>query len=111
MFSRMGLVPQGRQIFYKGIDKYICKILVGTGTLRLSDSIIITGLKPNMSATRTVRLAGEVDSDGDCIGESYRDPYGAYEGVVVQAVVEIFFASYQVSINIEKDKVELSHGV
>lgn len=111
MFSHVGNVRGGRQIYQIDLDYRGCKNLFTSGSIRISESVTINGLKANETTIRTVQLAGSTSVDSSCKGTQYSDRFGTYEDVLVEAVVEIYYSTYKVRVNVERDQVELKTGV
>jgi hypothetical protein len=80
------------------------------GTFSLGPGNLIVGLRDNATMIKSLVLAGKLTNDGNCQGTQYIDPYGTWEGVVVQATVKISLRSGTVPVRIEANKILLKSG-
>lgn len=111
MFSHLGNMPGGHQIYQIGLDFRRCRDLYISGTLHISDAVRIDSLRANETTIKTVQLAGSVNQDSDCKGTPYTDRFGSYKDVIVEGIVKIFYSQYQIRLNTQTNMIELSSGV
>lgn len=111
MHSHISVVHNGRREYIQELSREACKRMHETGNFDLGRNGVITGLKSNSTATRGLSLAGTAAMDGSCTGTQYSDPYGTWEGVVVQASVRITLKNFQAPIQRASNEITLPSGV
>ncbi|XP_076618874.1 uncharacterized protein LOC143340594 [Colletes latitarsis] len=110
MHSHVSIVNNGRQQYISTISREDCRTLHNTGTIFINTAIQVTGVLPNSTTTRSLTLAGIVNSEGTCSGTTYSDPYGTWTGVVVQAVARISLKNYVAPVKLSTNEVILHSG-
>lgn len=103
-------VTNGRQEYIYELDYRQCKKLQEDGSLRMGDSGFIEGIKRNSTDFRTIMLAGKTTVDGKCTGVSYSDPFGTWDGVIVEATVKITIKNYYATIERASNRIILGSG-
>lgn len=71
---------------------------------------VIQGLSSNSSVTVPILLGGDIDASGTCIGGSFTDPYGSWNGVIIQGQVQILLSDQYITANLKTDTIFLSSG-
>ncbi|XP_077272765.1 uncharacterized protein LOC143903177 [Temnothorax americanus] len=110
MFSHNSDVHNGKYSYVADVTRDACTRMHTYGSFEISGTLI-TGLKSNQSASRPVTLAGVVDSDGDCTGGVYSDPYGSWTNVLVLASVTITLQDYTADVKLSTNRLYLRSGV
>ncbi|XP_070512818.1 uncharacterized protein [Cardiocondyla obscurior] len=110
MFSHTMEVHNGKYSYIHEVSREVCQHMHLDGTFTIGNTLI-TGLKPNATASRPVVLAGSVDNDGACSGAAYSDPYGTWEQVIVLSTIKITLQDYSANIRLNSNQVLLRSGV
>ena len=75
-----------------------------------SDILGLTNLKSNNTYSKPITLAGYIGRTGQCQEESYQDPYGKWDNVVVQAQIILSLSDYILPIKMNSNEVTLKSG-
>lgn len=110
MSSHISIVQNGRRVYLMDVPLEACRAALYTGAIAITPSAQVFGIKANMTQHRSLILAGSVGTDGRCSGTQYADPYGTWDGVVVQASVKIIIRQYKASVKIRDSTVVLQSG-
>ncbi|XP_072767883.1 uncharacterized protein [Anoplolepis gracilipes] len=110
MFSHTSDVHNGKYAYIKEISRDACRQMHDYGSIQL-ESTYLSGLKPNQTQIIPLTLAGKVDTNGNCKGESYSDFYGTWSEVIVLANVKITLQDYIADVRINSNRVQLRSGV
>ena len=110
MSSHASMVKSGTGSYIKDITRDQCEEMHRTGTFQLND-IKFENLKSNTTIRASETLAGSVNSNGNCHGGYYKDPYGEWENVVVIADIKISLRDYEVKIHLNKEQIITSNGL
>lgn len=110
MHSHISTVQYGKRAYIQEISAETCRKIHETGSISLSGSTLITGIKVNATTSRSITFAGSVGVDGRCMGTQYSDPYGTWENVVVQATVKIATRKLELPIKYATDEAILPSG-
>jgi hypothetical protein len=110
MHSHTSAVHNGLAEYLHETSAQQCARMHQDGTFSLGPGTFIAGLKDNTTTTEPVVLAGKLTNVGSCQGAQYVDPYGSWEGVVVQATIKISLKSGIVPVRIGVNKILLKSG-
>jgi hypothetical protein len=110
MHSRILAVHNGLADYLYETTAQQCARIHQDGTFSLRQENFTVGLKDNTTTTRSFVLAGKLINDGSCQGTRYSDPYGSWEGVVVQATVKISLRSGIARVRVKANKILLKSG-
>lgn len=110
MHSHVSVVHNGRSEYIREVSADTCKKLHTTGTIFLGGSALISGIKINSTATRSITFAGSAATDGRCSGTQFSDPFGTWDNVVVQGTVKITTRSLQLPVRYNTNEVILPSG-
>ncbi|KYN44075.1 hypothetical protein ALC56_01391 [Trachymyrmex septentrionalis] len=101
----------------KYINTYSCKIkimrqitTIKTKSLSLTEYVTIDNLKINSSLNFPTTLAGKVNIDGRCEGNSYSDYCGSWDNVVVQANIEIWLSTHTSLLQMKDNSIITTSG-
>lgn len=110
MHSHVSAVQNGQASYLDDVSYEKCKRMQHDGTTSIGINNYIAGLKVNSTTTHSVTLAGRIGVDGSCDGVPYADPYGSWDGVIVQATIKISLKSSYVPVHINSGKIHLKSG-
>ncbi|XP_036138366.1 uncharacterized protein LOC105829195 isoform X1 [Monomorium pharaonis] len=111
MFHHISIVNNGQADYVQETGYAQCKRLLQDGTISMGAEIYLHGIRVNQTTTRSITLAGRIDSDGKChTVQQYSDPYGTWDDVMVQGVVKITLKSSYVPVNLDAGKIMLKSG-
>lgn len=110
MHSHISAVHNGYASYLQEISRNKCIQIHKEGFLRIGESDIIDGLKPNNTYYRSVTIAGKIMVDGTCKGVQYSDYYGTWDDVVVQGAVKISLKTSYVPVKLSAGKIMLKSG-
>lgn len=110
MHSHISAVHNGYASYLQEISRNRCIQIHKEGFLRIGESDIIDGLKPNNTYYRSVTIAGRIMVDGTCKGVQYSDYYGTWDDVVVQGAVKISLKTSYVPVKLSTGKIMLKSG-
>ncbi|XP_067210243.1 uncharacterized protein [Linepithema humile] len=110
MHSHIAAVHNGYASYLQETSRSRCVQMHREGLLRIGESDIIDGLKPNNTYYRSVTVAGKIKVDGTCKGVQYSDYYGTWDDVIVQATVKILLKTAYVSVKLNAGKIILKSG-
>ncbi|CAG5071967.1 Protein of unknown function [Cotesia congregata] len=103
-------------IVNNGINEYIlpishemCQVAHDHGTLRIGNTFI-DGFLPNITATRSITLAGSVNSNADCTNAQYSDPFGTWDNVFVIGTAKSTLKFQLARVKVVDNKVHLPSG-
>jgi len=110
MHSHTSAVHNGYASYLQETSRERCIQMHREGLLKIGQSDIIDGLKPNHTYYRSVTIAGKVMVDGTCKGVQYSDYYGTWDDVIVQATVKISLKTSYVPVKLNTGKIVLKSG-
>jgi len=110
MFSHTMDVHNGKYSYIDEVSREACQRMHTSGNFDLAGTLI-TGLKSNQTATRSLVLAGYVDNDGRCSEAAYSDPYESWNDVIVLGSVTITLQDYIANVQLDTNRVQLRSGV
>ena len=110
MHSHISAVLNGRADYVHETGYTSCMRMFIDGVLSFGPENIITNLRGNQTAYRSITLAGRIQNDGTCKGAQYSDPYGTWNDVVVQASAKISLKSSFVPVDLNSGKIKLRSG-
>lgn len=110
MHSHLSAVHNGYASYLQETSRSRCIQMHKEGLLKIGNSDIIDGLKPNQTYYRSITIAGKVQVDGTCKGVQYSDYYGTWDDVIVQATVKISLKTSYVTVKLNVGKIILKSG-
>jgi len=110
MHSHTSAVHNGYASYLQETSRERCIQMHREGLLKIGQSDIIDGLKPNHTYYRSVTIAGKIMVDGTCKGVQYSDYYGTWDDVIVQATVKISLKTSYVPVKLNTGKIVLKSG-
>ncbi|KAL0111264.1 hypothetical protein PUN28_012868 [Cardiocondyla obscurior] len=110
MHSHISAVSNGRMEYFLEISPSKCSRAIQDSIFSLGTGGEINGLKPNSTNTHSFMLAGTVGYDGRCEGTQYSDPYGTWNNVIVDALIQITLKTAYVLLNLNSGKIMLKSG-
>lgn len=111
MHSHASAVHNGKHEYIQEISGQKCKTLHSNGAIFLGHNALITGIKPNITTSRSITLAGIIEVNGRCSGTQFSDPYGTWDNVVVQASIKITTRKLELPIKYSTNEIILPAGV
>lgn len=84
MFSHTMDIHNGKHSYIEETSLEECRRIHTIGVYEIGRTFI-RGLQSNKTISRSITLAGNVETDGSCDGNAYSDPYGTWTDVVVLA--------------------------
>lgn len=111
MHSHTSDVHNGFGSYVKEIGRRSCLDAHEYKAFTFSPGLNIDSLQMNASTMVMLTLSGKLSSDGKCSGGSYSDSYGNWDGVVVQASIQIVLNDYYAQIRYSDKSVVLTGGV
>lgn len=109
MFSHTMDVPNGQYGYVENVSREQCLDMYRYGTTKIGQTII-SGIIGNQTISRPIIITGSIDNDGKCEGNSYSDPYGTWDNVVVQGSVKISLRDYTAQVNVDNNRIHLRSG-
>lgn len=109
MFSHVSLVPGGHRVYIEEISRESCDRVHNDHEIHLYNNYL-TQLQINATETRSIIMAGKLETDRSCEGTQYSDHFGNWDNAVVTGVIKITLKSFRVPIKYEKDKLILPGG-
>lgn len=109
MHSHISLVANSRMDYLLEMSRSKCLTAIEEGTIK-GTTYIIDGLRPNTTTSRSVILAGSVDTEGRCTGTQYSDHYGEWKHVVVDGIVKISLKTGYVPVHLNSGRIILKSG-
>jgi len=110
MHSHISNVQNGYAHYIKDIGEQNCRTTIKTKSLSLTEYVTIDNLKINSSLNFPTTLAGKVNIDGRCEGNSYSDYCGSWDNVVVQANIEIWLATHTSLLQMKDNSIITTSG-
>lgn len=110
MYSHTSAVHNGIAEYLLETDYERCRRLHQDGTMSLGNNLIITGIHANSTTHHSVTFAGKIDTDGSCKGTTYVDPYGSWDDVIVQGIIEVQLHNQVSPIKLKSGKIILPSG-
>jgi hypothetical protein len=111
MHSHISAVRNGFSEYLHDTMDQQCTRMHQDGTFSFGPGALIVGLNDNTTSTKSLALTGIFTNDGNCRGTQYVDPYGSWDGVVVEATVKISLRSGIAPVPIEANKILLKPGI
>ena len=109
MHSHVSIVQHGETEYIYDISRKNCLDAYYGRTLYLG-TMVLDRLQINDTQTFPAVFAGFVDNEGNCVGTSYKDPYGSWESVVVHGKVKISIRERQARVHLNNDRIILPSG-
>lgn len=109
-WSHISKVKGGFATHIKELSREECLKLHETGRITIGNALI-DKVPRNATMNFAVTLAGSLNSDGDCNGVNYADPYGEWENVVVQADIKITLLDFHAQVLLEENSLVTPRGV
>ena len=109
MFSHTGDVTNGRFAYIQEVTREACQHMHTYGTYQIGKTYI-AGIKRNDTTPRPITIAGSVATDSECAGETYSDPYGTWDKVVVLGHAKITLQDYTATVKINSNRILLRSG-
>lgn len=110
MHSHISVIHNDKRNYIREISAENCKKLLDTGTIFLGNNALISGIKVNSTSSHSLTYAGTIGVDGSCTGTQFTDPYGTWDGVVVQASIKITTRELTLPIKYTSNEIILPLG-
>ncbi|KYM96617.1 hypothetical protein ALC62_12744, partial [Cyphomyrmex costatus] len=111
MFSHTLDVQNDKFSYIQETSCEACQRMHVFGYFRMGYNIYINEFKSNQSVSRSVTLAGHVNNERICDGDTYSDPCGTWTGIMVLAILKFTLPDYEAKVRLNSNKVLLRSGV